>query len=108
MPEKKKISAVKSSERRMSKPQAPKSTKAAEPVRATIPVDSGAMAVTVPLNSPTQLNNFEAAMKLFHARNLSEARELFQQAAEGPERDVAQPRADCTSPCATGGCSSPP
>jgi tetratricopeptide (TPR) repeat protein len=89
MPEKKKISAVKSSERRMSKPQAPKSTKAAEPVRATIPVDNGAMAVTVPLNSPTQLNNFEAAMKLFHTRNLSEARELFQQAVEGPERDVA-------------------
>jgi len=28
-------------------------------------------------------------MKLFHARNLREARELFQQAAEGPERDVA-------------------
>ena len=89
MPEKKKISAVKSSERRMSKPQAPKPVKAAEPVRATVPVDNGAMAVTVPLDSPTQLNNFEAAMKLFHTRNLSEARELFQQAVEGPERDVA-------------------
>lgn len=28
-------------------------------------------------------------MKLFHARNLREARDLFQKAAEGPERDVA-------------------
>lgn len=28
-------------------------------------------------------------MKLFHARNLKEARELFVQAAQGPERDVA-------------------
>jgi len=33
---------------------------------------------------------FEAAMKLFHARKLKEAKELFQQAASGPERDVAQ------------------
>ena len=29
-------------------------------------------------------------MKLFHARKLQEARDLFQQAADGPERDVAQ------------------
>lgn len=29
-------------------------------------------------------------MKLFHARRLKEARELFEQAAAGPERDVAQ------------------
>ena len=28
-------------------------------------------------------------MKQFHARNLREARELFQRATEGPERDVA-------------------
>jgi tetratricopeptide (TPR) repeat protein len=28
-------------------------------------------------------------MKLFHARDLRQARELFLQAAEGPERDVA-------------------
>jgi tetratricopeptide (TPR) repeat protein len=33
---------------------------------------------------------FEAAMKLFHARKLKEARDLFQQASLGPERDVAQ------------------
>ncbi len=29
-------------------------------------------------------------MKLFHARKLKEARELFEGAAQGPERDVAQ------------------
>ena len=33
---------------------------------------------------------FESAMKLFHARKLKEARDLFQQATLGPERDVAQ------------------
>ena len=37
-----------------------------------------------------QFASFEAAMKLFHARNLKEARELFAQAIAGPERDVAQ------------------
>jgi len=29
-------------------------------------------------------------MKLFHTRNMKQARELFEQAALGPERDVAQ------------------
>ncbi len=29
-------------------------------------------------------------MKQFHARNFKAARELFEQAAQGPERDVAQ------------------
>jgi tetratricopeptide (TPR) repeat protein len=33
---------------------------------------------------------FEAAMKRFHARQFSEARVLFQQAAAGAQRDVAQ------------------
>jgi tetratricopeptide (TPR) repeat protein len=37
-----------------------------------------------------QLAAFEAAMKLFHTRQLTEARVLFQQAATGTERDVAQ------------------
>jgi tetratricopeptide (TPR) repeat protein len=32
---------------------------------------------------------FESAMKLFHARQFKEARDLFAQAARGPERDVA-------------------
>jgi tetratricopeptide (TPR) repeat protein len=38
----------------------------------------------------TQLDVYEAAMKLFHARRLAEARVLFQQASAGAERDVAQ------------------
>jgi tetratricopeptide (TPR) repeat protein len=42
-----------------------------------------------PLNSQKQLASFEAAMKLFHERKLKEARELFLQAAQGPERDVS-------------------
>ena len=41
-------------------------------------------------NALTQLAAFEAAMKLFHARQLTEARALFQQASTGAERDVAQ------------------
>jgi len=39
---------------------------------------------------PTQRGSFEAAMKLFRARKLREARELFAGASQGPERDVAQ------------------
>jgi tetratricopeptide (TPR) repeat protein len=37
----------------------------------------------------SQLANFEAGSKLFHARKFREARERFLQAADGPERDVA-------------------
>jgi len=37
-----------------------------------------------------QLASFEAGMRFFHARKFREAREQFQQAATGPERDVAQ------------------
>ena len=37
-----------------------------------------------------QLDAYEAAMKLFHARRLTEARVLFEQASAGIERDVAQ------------------
>ncbi len=48
------------------------------------------MAVEQPLVSARQLSAFEAAMKLFHARKLKEAREQFVLATEGPERDVAQ------------------
>ena len=42
-----------------------------------------------PQSAGQQLGSFEAAMKLFHARDLKPARERFLQAAEGPERDVA-------------------
>ena len=46
--------------------------------------------MTQPADSNHQLTSFEAAMKLFHARKLREARELFVIATKGPERDVAQ------------------
>jgi tetratricopeptide (TPR) repeat protein len=39
---------------------------------------------------PSQLGNFESAIKLFHARRFEPARELFAAAAQGPERDIAQ------------------
>ena len=48
-----------------------------------------AAAVAAPMSSETQLGRFEAAMKLFHARDLKQARELFVEAAKGPECDVA-------------------
>ncbi len=39
---------------------------------------------------PSQLGNFESAIKLFHARRFEQARELFAAALQGPERDIAQ------------------
>ena len=67
---------------RMTKPQAPRINRNADrSQRAEAPRAAPAL---------TQLAAFEAAIKLFHARQLAEARVLFQQAAEGPERDVAQ------------------
>jgi len=86
MPEKKKPQTVhKSTARRMTKPQASKTAKASEPVRTPAP---GAAPAPVH-DGPKQLGNFEAAMKLFHARQFKEARDLFQQAVAGPERDIA-------------------
>ena len=74
----------------MSKPQAPKTSNSNEPVLSPSKGGSLAAAAAVPApNSPNQLSSFEAAMKLFHTRQLKEARELFVLAARGPERDVA-------------------
>src|SRR5260370_20467874 len=70
------------SEMRMTQPQAPRSSKHSEAVSKA----EGRGAAPV----PTQFAAFEAAMKLFHLRQLTEARVLFQQAATGTERDVAQ------------------
>ncbi len=88
MPEKKKTVVVKGVEKRIADPQAKTATP--ESVRTIASSRSGAVAVTQPLDGQKQLGYFEAAMKLFHARKLGEARELFQKATEGPERDVAQ------------------
>jgi tetratricopeptide (TPR) repeat protein len=91
MPEKKKITAGKTIDSkitgsRMNKPQAPKSSRASE-----LAGPQAAAAAAAPAwNGQTQLAGFEAAMKHFHARNFKAAREQFEQAAQGPERDVAQ------------------
>ena len=78
----------KSTDRRMTKPQpagsVPSDSEAAPDSR----VKAAAKAQS---NDPRhQRDTFEAAMKFFHARQLREARELFVDAAGGPERDVAQ------------------
>src|ERR1035441_3617648 len=69
-------------DRRMTKPLATRSTKHPDP--------AGKAEAPRAANALTQLAAFEAAMKLFHARQFGEARVLFQQAATGAERDVAQ------------------
>ncbi len=86
MPEKKKAAAAKNEG--MSKQPGSKSAKAGEPQRAVS--REAAVAVEQPLANAKQLAAFEAAMKLFHARKLKEAREQFVLAEAGPERDVAQ------------------
>jgi tetratricopeptide (TPR) repeat protein len=73
----------------MSKPQGSKPTKSSEPAKTAVGRD-GAVAVAQALDAAKQLSSFEAAMKLFHARKLKDARTLFEAAAAGPERDVAQ------------------
>jgi tetratricopeptide (TPR) repeat protein len=89
MSDKKKI-VPKSTERRMSKPQVTPTSKPSEPSRPTPSNRDSGTAVLQVSNSQNQLARFEAGMKLFHERKLQEAREHFQAAAEGPERDVAQ------------------
>ena len=81
MPDKKKSSVTKPGDTRMTKPQATDSIKSSIPVHAAAPQ---------PTDGQQQRGSFEAAMKLFHARNMKQARDLFEQAAQGPERDVAQ------------------
>ena len=81
MLDKKRGSIPKSTEKRMPVPRPAESLNA--------PGFAGAAAPRPP-DSQRQLAAFEAAMRLFHARNLKEARDLFAQASAGPERDVAQ------------------
>jgi tetratricopeptide (TPR) repeat protein len=69
-------------DRRPTNPKTPRNTKSSDRApRAAAPRPALAL---------TQLAAFEAAMKLFHARQFTEARVLFRQAAAGAERDVAQ------------------
>ncbi len=90
MPEKKKIPEPKNTERRMTKPQGPAGNRLSEIQRGTGGSREASVAVAQPVGAQKQLAAFEAAMKLFHARKLKEARDLFISAAAGPERDVAQ------------------
>jgi tetratricopeptide (TPR) repeat protein len=89
MPEKKKPPVSKTGEKRMTEQEASRNSKTSGPPPSGVS-RSGAAAAAQPLDSARQLAAFEAAMKLFHARKLREARELFLQALDGPERDVAQ------------------
>ncbi|HYW47086.1 MAG TPA: tetratricopeptide repeat protein [Bryobacteraceae bacterium] len=90
MPDKKKTAAPKGAERRTTKPPASTPSKPSEPARAAAHPPESAVAVALPPNPQNQLKNFEAAVKLFHARKFREARDLFLTATHGPERDVAQ------------------
>ncbi len=90
MPEKKKSAEPKTTERRVTKSQVSAPSKPSDPERRAAAARDAAGPVAQPARSQTQLGTFEAAMRLFHARKLREARELFLSAAEGPERDVAQ------------------
>ena len=85
MPETTKSSASKTA-KRMTKPQPSRMPGASGPEGTTA---ASPAAVAEPQSSEKQLGSFEAAMKLFHARDFRPARGLFLQAAEGPERDVA-------------------
>ena len=75
------VATPRASDKRMSQPQAPRNSKHS---------DSASKAEASGAAVPTQFAAFEAAMKHFHARQLTEARVLFQQAATGTERDIAQ------------------
>jgi len=81
MLDKKRGSVSKAAAEGMPEPPAIGSLKAPGSMRAGAPQ---------PPDSQKQLAAFEAAMRLFHARKLKEARDLFAQALTGPERDVAQ------------------
>jgi tetratricopeptide (TPR) repeat protein len=87
MAEKKKTAAIKKPESRTSKPHAPVPSRTPEPARGTSRDAAVAVAQT---ESARQLEHFQAAMKLFHARKFREARDLFVKATQGSERDVAQ------------------
>jgi tetratricopeptide (TPR) repeat protein len=88
MPVKKKPAPVKPKkvEKRMTKPQVSKDVKP-QKSQPSAPKTAPSAAAS---NGAKQMAVFESAMKLFHARKLKEARELFHQATSGPERDVAQ------------------
>src|SRR5580692_9299626 len=88
MSEKKRLAGAKIADVRIAKPQGIKPVKTPGPtgVATQTAVDGSAPG---PI-APSQLGNFESAIKLFHARRFEQARELFAAAMLGPERDIAQ------------------
>jgi len=89
MAEKKKSPLSKSTDRKVSRPTVSKTAKLPDGEAAAPASRAGSAAAAQPAGPAEQLSRFEGAMKLFHARQFREARDLFRQAAEGPERDVA-------------------
>src|ERR1700676_194257 len=89
MSDKKKIAPAKTTDKRMHNSQPTKGSKGPESPRAAAPARTSGAAAPQTANADKQLGTFEAAIKLFHARKFKEAREQFQRAADGPERDVA-------------------
>jgi tetratricopeptide (TPR) repeat protein len=81
--------APKSAERRIIKPPAAKPSPG-DRDGAAVSSRVAAAALAQSADPRKQRDAFEGAMKLFHTRQLREARELFVSAAGGPERDVAQ------------------
>lgn len=84
MPDKKKTTVAKMTERRMTNLDASKTSRGNDTARTAAARGTGQA-----VNTEKQLGSFETAMKLFHARKFKEAREHFLQAVQGPERDVA-------------------
>jgi tetratricopeptide (TPR) repeat protein len=89
MPEKKRSSVSRAAEERMSEGPATGNLHPPDSIPA-LSTRPAAAAIPHSLDGQKQLAVFEAAMKLFHVRNLKEARGLFAQASAGPQRDVAQ------------------
>jgi tetratricopeptide (TPR) repeat protein len=91
VPEKKKVSVSKNGDGPMTKTPSSKSGKPSRhPAHSETGPSNNTAAAAGGSPAQSQLAAFEAAMRLFHARSLAGARELFQQAAAGPELDVAQ------------------
>lgn len=93
MPEKRKATISKAtvskmSERRGTNQDAVKNQRSQDSGRGTAVVRAGGSTDSQP-SSQKQFASFESAMKHFHARKFKEARELFQAATQGPERDIA-------------------
>ena len=77
MSERKKDSAGKTIGKRLDNPAPGQSARTPEGLRVVVSSRSGAAAVPQEVSADQQLQIFESAMKLFHARKFREARELF-------------------------------